>query len=157
MAVVLVLIVVSVPRLRGLALRENEADARATAQLLARTLAEHLAGGGAAPEMAQLLATPELASLSDAELLDGRVLRRHGYLFELTRLFAPADATWGAGERGLDAVRAWPWAHGRTGRRGYLVLADGTRLEHPNHPPRWQGLAGAGVAPLEIPGWTVDR
>ncbi|HEX6882575.1 MAG TPA: hypothetical protein VF530_04285 [Planctomycetota bacterium] len=158
LAVVAVLVVVSVPRLRGLALQENLADARATAQVLARALVERDASASVALD--ELLRSAPLDSLSDAELLaDGRLLRRHGYLFELTRLFAPADATWGGSEaeRGLPAVRAWPWAHGRTGTKAYLVLSDGTRLEHPNDPPRWQGLSGAGAAPLEVPGWRVAR
>jgi len=160
LAVVAVLVVVSVPRLRGLALQENLADARATAQVLAHALAEHEADAGASVGLDELLASAPLDSLSDAEILaEGRLLRRHGYLFELTRLFAPADATWGGpeAERGLAAVRAWPWAHGRTGTKAYLILADGTRLEHPNDPPRWQGLGGAGATPLEVPGWRVAR
>lgn len=160
LAVVAVLIVVSVPRLRGLALQENLADARATAQVLARAWAERDPDSGASVGLEELLGSAPLDSLSDAEILaEGRLLRRHGYLFELTRLFAPADATWGGpeAERGLPAVRAWPWAHGRTGTKAYLVLSDGTRLEHPNDPPRWQGLGGAGAPPLEVPGWRVAR
>lgn len=157
LAVVAVLVVVSVPRLRGLALQENLADARATALVLARALAERDGGPSSSVRLEELLS---LAPLSDAELLaDGRLLRRHGYLFELTRLFAPADSSWGgpAAEQGLAAVRAWPWAHGRTGTKAYLVLADGTRLEHANDPPRWQGPGAAGAAPLEVPGWRVAR
>src|SRR5262245_51531649 len=87
LAVVAVLIVVSVPRLRGLALQENEGDARGTAQALARALAALEARPSRPPRLADLLETGELRGLGDVELLaGGRVLRRHGYLFEITCL-----------------------------------------------------------------------
>lgn len=159
LAVVAVLIVVSLPRLRGLAVQENEGDARATAQLLAGALGEPPSQGGPVPKIADLLRRPELLSLSDAELFaDGRVLRRHGYLFEVAH-FSPPAARPGALEAlpGCPAIRAWPWAHGRTGIAAYVVAADGTSLEHENQPPLWQGPEAAGSALLDPGGWRAHR
>jgi hypothetical protein len=87
-AIVSVLVFVSVPRLRGMALHENELDARATAQALARNLSAEEAHLCGAPTIASLLRADELSrQLADVELLEGgRLLRRHGYVFEVVAL-----------------------------------------------------------------------
>ena len=93
LAVVSVLIVVSVPRLRGLAVQENEGDARGTVQALARALAALDASPSRPPPLRELLGAGELRGFGDVELLaGGRVLRRHGYLFEVTYLSAGLEA-----------------------------------------------------------------
>jgi hypothetical protein len=157
LAVVAVLVVVSVPRLRALAVEENEVDACSTAQLLARALARSEPRGGA-PSLRELLGRPELSGVvADAELLArGRLLRRHGYLFEIIRLppafgLSAVPMALVCGETsvlsGLSAVRAWPWVHGSTGNAAFLVTVAGASLLHPNPEPHWQGLEAAG-APL---------
>ncbi len=84
-AIVAVLVVISLPRLRGLALQENEVDAQGTAQILARALPGLEAKACRKPSLRELLRSPELHGLGDAELLaGGSVMRRHGYLFEVT-------------------------------------------------------------------------
>lgn len=161
-AVVVVLVVVSVPRLQDLARQENEADARATAQLLARALGSFPAPF--APTMRELVRRPELSGgLLDAELLQrGALLRRHGYLFEVTQL-APSMSLPAAplalisGETGvlksMPAIRAWPWRHGSSGELAFLVTAAGASLLHPNSEPRWHGLESAGMVVDELKGW----
>jgi len=161
-AIVAVLVVISVPRLQDLAKHENEADARVTAQILARALNSLPAAGE--PSMRALVRRPELSGgLSDAELLQrGALLRRHGYLFEVTRL-APrlslpaAPLSLLSGEKGVLgsvlAIRAWPWAHGSSGEAAFLVTASGASLRHPNSVLRWHGLESAGVVVDELSGW----
>jgi hypothetical protein len=123
-AVALVVLLVSLPRLRDLALRENEADAA----WLARRLGE-LSVQDEAPTLGELFGRQgSLRRLAeDAELIEGgRVLRRHGYLFELL-----------PGPR--RAVRAWPWEAGRTGRVALLWTPEVGLVGHPNHDGRWSG------------------
>jgi hypothetical protein len=161
-AIVAVLVVISVPRLQDLAKHENEADARTTALLLARTLGSLPAEEE--PSMRDLVRRTELAGgLSDAELLRrGALLRRHGYLFEVTRL-APSLSLPAlpmallSGEKGalksMLAIRAWPWAHGSSGEMAVLATAAGACLLHPNSAPRWHGLESAGELVDELTGW----
>jgi hypothetical protein len=166
LAVAAVLVVVSLPRLRGLALAENEAEARATTQLFAQALRSEAGADGRLPSWRELLRRPELAGvLADGELVaQGRLLRRHGYLFELTRL-APslsvpsAPCALLAGARGglcsMLAVHAWPWSHGATGEAAFLATAGGAELVHPNEEPRWQGLEAAGRDLGTLQGWSA--
>jgi hypothetical protein len=134
LSIVVVVVVVSIPRLRGFAVRENELDAIH----MLRALAMQPAPGGheqAGNDLAQLVARdPALQRrLEDIECLgDGR-LRRHGYLFDMTML-----------RPGEPMLRAWPWNHGQTGRgafvwtpqRGLLgtTNVDG-RFSGPENPP----------------------
>jgi len=126
-AVGIVVLLVSLPRLREFALRENEADAR---RLTAR-LGELCDRAQAAPprDLGALLASEQLLleRLDDADwLADGAVLRRHGYLFGL----APDG----------QSIVAWPWEHGRTGVSAYRSSRE--KLEgHPNSGGAWSGLA----------------
>jgi len=166
LAIAAVVLVVSVPRLRGIALLENEADAVGTAQLLARALQALDAKPRSSPSMRELLRRPELRGLDDAELLaEGRVLRRHGYLFEVTCLSpavtapaAPACILSGepAALCGLLAIRAWPWEHGTTGLAAFLATQKGGRLVHPNTAPGWEGLGAAGATLVSPEGWRPD-
>jgi len=162
-AVAAVLIVVSIPRLRGMAQQENEVDACATTRLLAFALRAY--GEERAPTLSDLLHMPQLAGLrADAELLErGRLLRRHGYLFELSRLtpgvaFTAAPLTPLAtpgGAPGLPhAVRAWPWEHGFTGRACFLATDSGATLRHANTGAHCEGTRGAGEGCIPLEGWT---
>lgn len=128
-AVVAVVVLVSLPRLRDFALHENETDAVS----LTRTLSRAIEGQG--PErpatIGQLLTSDEdlQRRLLDADLLEeGRLLRRHGYLFDLCEL-----------EAGGVAVRAWPWNYGQTGLGAFVVLPDGRGLGHANEDRAWSG------------------
>lgn len=163
LAVVSVLVVVSVPHLSEIALQENEADARGTAQILAGALQALDAKPRYQPSMRELLRFPELRTLGDAELVAGdAVLRRHGYLFEVTCLSpgvtapsAPAALLSGESDAlgAILAIRAWPWAHGTTGVAAFLATQEGGRLEHPNAVPHWEGLASAGSQLASLEGW----
>lgn len=144
-AVAAVLVAVSLPRLRGIALQENEVDARAMALLLGLELGR-LPAVGAPPAIEDLVqSSKEVRALADVELLEeGILLRRHGYLFELSRLptslwLAYAFLT-PAGDRSRVAVRAWPWKHGATGGAAFLVTGAGRIYVHPNSPPLWEGM-----------------
>jgi hypothetical protein len=114
--VALIVALVSLPQLRALGVRENEADARRTLEILAGALAR----APQLPDLAQLAAQPPNAAreLADLEVLpDGR-LRRHGYLFDLIAL-----------PDGTRVLRAWPWQTGRTGAHAFAHLAGHGLLE----------------------------
>jgi len=170
LAVVAVLVVVSVPRLRCMALDENEVDARATAEILARSLRALEAsgtrpGGGRSPvTLKELLRRSDLQGhLTDAEVLEGGLLlRRRGYLFEVTQLSpglslpGATSAVLGGGKgtvRTVPAVRAWPWAYEGTGRSSFLALPGGAILVHANPGGRWQGAASARTSLGVLDGW----
>ena len=153
-AIVSVLVFVSLPRLRTMALHENELDARATALALARELPLHDEDSRAVPAIATLLRVNELSrQLADSELLDGgRRLRRHGYVFEVVRLPEEPLVLAGFGLARLAMARpgpaarlgvlAWPWRHGRTGSAALLATREAL-WEHENVPVRWEGPAPA--------------
>lgn len=189
LAVVSVLVFVSLPRLRSFAQHENEVDARATVRLLAEQLEvwwqEHggadgpwgaggFVGPGASallPTVADLMRSPEVEhALSDSDFArDGRVLRRHGYVFTVVLLDErPVDAEPASGvvrAAGGPAiplgVQAWPWRFGHSGRASLLGTADGLVFRHPNTGARWNGLpnepAGADPAPWSWEGWGQPR
>jgi hypothetical protein len=128
-AVALVVLLVSLPRLRDLALRENESDAL----WLTRRLSE-LATAREPRSVQELLeAAPDLRrQIDDAQYLEGgRLLRRHGYAFEV--LEQPGAA------QGSLAVRAWPWRAGRTGGAAFVWTASGGLLGSANRAGRWSG------------------
>lgn len=163
LAVVAVLVVVSLPRLRGLALQENEVDAKSTARSLANALRELGSSPARKPALRELLRRPGLLGLGDSELLaGGQVMRRHGYLFEITCLpptitAASAPAALLGGEPaalcGLLAIRAWPWDHGTTGRVAFLVTQKGGTLAHPNSGAGWEGVEARGATLESLAGW----
>lgn len=142
-AVAVVVLLVSLPRLREFALRENESDART---LLARlgelcTRESPVQDGQLATLTEVLARAPQLAArLDDAEWLQGgAVLRRHGYLFEL-EASAPTPV-----------IRAWPWEHGRTGCSAFRWRM-GALEGHPNPTGEWSGMA-SGEAELSPAEW----
>ena len=131
-AIVVVVLVVSLPRLHCLALHQNERDAMQALRLF----------GGNLHAMERDLTLPTLLEengelehrLDDIETLeDGRLLRRHGYLFDLTR-----------DENGAPQIRAWPWSSGETGLGAFIYTADGLQ-GHPNGEGHWSGPEAAPV------------
>ncbi len=133
------MLLVSLPRLREFALRENETDARTLVTRLGEVCAREKHAGS----LAQALELePQLvARLDDAEWLDhGRVLRRHGYLFELDASRTPAR------------VVAWPWEHGRTGFRAFRWEAGALEI-HSNRAGAWSGTEASPRADAPGDGW----
>lgn len=145
-AVIAVLAAVTLTRLELFAVYENERDAlRLLAQIGQRlerlpnaeqgaSLAAVLQPDPEAPASAALL-----RAAGDAAWLDaGRVLRWHGYLFELE-----VEARDAAAAPGAARIKAWPWQHGRTGVAAYAFDPRLGLLGHPNRagePGPWSGL-----------------
>jgi hypothetical protein len=146
-AILAVLVFVSIPRLRSLAQQENEADAHGTLELFRGALPVLAAER---PLAARPLSIAELADsetiahgLSDGEFLDqGRILRRHGYLFRVVDV-APLP------QRG---VLAWPWKHAATGRSAFLLTPAGRILQHANVPRLWDGPE-VSTTSVDVSGW----
>jgi hypothetical protein len=100
---------VSLPRLRGIAIHENELDALRALELFSReldTAKPPACIGELLPEGSGL--SRRLADVST--LADGALALRHGYLFELRR-----------GSDGEQLVCAWPWRHGSTGLATFVA------------------------------------
>lgn len=136
-AVVLVVGLVSLPKLRDFALQENEADAMRLMRRL-ETAVDRLPAEGRPTNVEELVAAmlPPERSLQDAEFLDGgRVLRRRGYLFQWT----PSD-------RGPGSLRAWPWQWRHTGLGAFYIEPGHRALAHGNDGGLWSGL-GKGPFP----------
>jgi hypothetical protein len=116
--VALVVFLVSLPRLREFALRENELDALHALRVLsedALARPDALATGDLG---ALLAASPDhRVRLEDVEVLEGGRLRCHGYLF------AAAIA-----EAGRPVLVAWPWEHGSTGLAAFAIEPGGETL-----------------------------
>jgi len=145
--VALVVVLVSLPCLKSLALRENELDAIRTLSLLGREFHHGERNPPAADPrtLGQILAAdPALRKrLADAEIVaGGRMLLRHGYLFDLAR-----------GDIGPPTLRAWPWRHGSTGLGAFLATPRGELLGHPNGEARWSGPDAAPDAGLGAGDW----
>jgi len=147
-AVAGVVLLVSLPRLRDFALRENESDARQLVRRLVQLVEDPAAADGTPTAGELLRARPRLArELNDLEVLEGgRTLRRHGYLFEVVPAAGGSPA----------AVRAWPWKHGRTGRRAYLAVPGEGLYAHQNPEGRWTGERRPPPLPTE-PTWALDE
>ncbi len=129
-AVGVVVLVVSLPRLREFALRENEQDARLVVERLATLLASEVQAGERALNVeALVLKAPGYPrQFEDAEFLEGGTLmRRHGYLFEVG----------GAGDP--LPVRAWPWQHRRTGFSAYAWTRERELVGHANSDGSFSG------------------
>jgi hypothetical protein len=128
-AVGLVVLLVSLPRLRDLALRENESDAL----WLTRRLAELAAASEPGPVQQLVEGAPDLRrQLDDVAFLEGgRLLRRHGYAFEVLEQGQEPGAA--------PAVRAWPWHAGRTGGTAFVWTASAGLLGNANREGRWSG------------------
>ena len=118
----LVVVLVSLPRLRRFALRENELDAIALLAALGDDMGQYgegLRAGG----IAGLLAANERHEhrFDDLELLPGGLLRRHGYLFD-------AEET----QPGQWVLRGWPWSYGRTGLGSFAFSSEQGLIGHEN-------------------------
>lgn len=135
--IAIVVVLVSLPRLRRFALRENEVDAIAMLRILAADALAHREALGAGGLSALLAAsTDHRVRLEDVEVLgDGR-LRRHGYVFEAVR-----------GVDGRRVLLAWPWEHGRTGLGAFAVEPGGPVLGLPNEDGRISGPHNPPLAP----------
>jgi len=109
----LVVVLVSLPRLRRFALRENELDAIALLEDLGHDMAEFGEGLPASGIVALLAANPRHEDrFEDLEVLPGGLLRRHGYLFDAQER---TPGTW--------VLRAWPWGYGHTGLGSFVFSA----------------------------------
>lgn len=128
--IAIVVVLVSLPRLRRFALRENETDAIAMLRILAvDALAdrEALVAGGLSALLAA--STHHRVRLTDVEVLEDGRLRRHGYVFETVR-----DV------EGRPILLAWPWEHGTTGVAAFAVEPGGPVFGLPNADGRFSGL-----------------
>jgi hypothetical protein len=106
----LVVVLVSLPRLRRFALRENELDAIALLEDLGHDMAEFGEGLPAGGIVALLATNPRHEDrFEDLEVLPGGVLRRHGYLFDAQE-----------SRPGRWVLRAWPWGYGHTGLGSFV-------------------------------------
>ncbi|MBK7641812.1 MAG: hypothetical protein IPJ19_01970 [Planctomycetes bacterium] len=131
----LVVVLVSLPRLRRFALRENELDAIALLSSLGQDLDASALGLREGGLGGLLAANPRHESrFEDLELLSGGRLRRHGYLFDAQQL-----------ETGEWVLRGWPWEHGRTGLGSFVYLPgaglygnanEDAASDGPTRPPR---------------------
>lgn len=128
-AVGVVVLVVSLPRLRDFALRENEEDARLVVERLATILSGEVQAAERRNVEELVRTVPGFPrQFEDAEFLDGGArMRRHGYLFEVG---AAADGT---------LVRAWPWQHRKTGFSAYAWTPEHRLVAHPNADGGWSG------------------
>ena len=136
LAIGLVVVLVSLPRLRRFAVRENETDAIHALKMLAadaEASPDALAAGGLGALLAASSSHQE--RFTDVELLEDGRLRRHGYLFDVVR-----------DEAGRACLRAWPWEHGRTGV-GAFVAGGGAVLGFENADGRYSGPASPPVPP----------
>lgn len=142
-----VVVLVSLPRLRRFALRENETDAISMLRMLAADADAHgdaLDDGGLSALLAA--STHHRIRLEDVEVLaDGR-LRRHGYVFEAVRE-----------PNGRRVLLAWPWEHGRSGLGAFAVEPGGPVLGLPNEDGRISGPEDPPPAPQRDAGapWRV--
>lgn len=145
LGILLLVVLVTLPRLRSLAIHENELDALRTLDVLG---GEVFAAEGARPErLGELFADASDDAallerrLADTRVLDdGRLLLRYGYLFELVE-----------GPRG-PGVRAWPVEQGRTGQGAFWLGADLSLCGDANREARWSGPSRP-PSPAEVGDW----
>lgn len=150
-----VLATVSLARLHVFAVHQNERDALFLLERLAErmpledpsdsgsvrlesSLADPIQRAGL--DLRGLLQSPtdDFERLGDLRwLAAGRVLHRHGYLFDLV-------GTKGAGENTLAdfRLRAWPQRHGRTGIAAFAWCSERGLTGDPNRTAQWDGLEG---------------
>jgi hypothetical protein len=124
-----VVVLVSLPKLRRFALHENESDAIRAVRMLGDVALDHEDLFTAGRLAALVDAVPgRRAHLEDLETLPDGKLRRHGYVFE-----------WIEGMEGGTAIVAWPWEHGRTGVAVFAVVPGGPVLGLANADGRYGG------------------
>jgi hypothetical protein len=124
----LVVVLVSLPRLRRFALRENETDAAHMLRVLWNEAETQ--GVTLHPGVLGALFGPGTGLQNrseDVELLDDGRLRRHGYLFETSH--------------GRTFIGAWPWEHGRTGLGAFSISSERGVLGHENQDGTFSGPA----------------
>lgn len=129
LAIGVLVVLVSLPRLRRFALRENEIDAIRALSLLAGDALESreaLQQGGLPALLAA--STRHQTRLEDVEILEGGRLRRHGYLLDVIEV-APGD--W--------RLRAWPWNYGQTGLGAFIVAPGGAVMGDANREGLFSG------------------
>jgi len=144
-AVGIVVVLVSLPRLRSFALHDNAQDARSMMDVLGDAVFAAQAGGPL--ELGAFFdSRPDLDHrLRDAEpLQEGRLLRRHGYLFDLAR--TPG---------GRRLLRGWPWEHGHTGMPAYTRVEGGPVVTLPNTAGRYSGALPPPIVPI-VPAVAVE-
>jgi len=118
----LVVVLVSLPRLRRFALRENETDAAHMLRILWNEAETQ--GVTLHPGVLGALFGPGTGLQNrseDLEVLDDGRLRRHGYLFDVIET-----------ARGETFISAWPWEYGRTGLGAYSISGERGLLGHEN-------------------------
>jgi len=129
LGILLLVVLVTLPRLRSMAIQENELDAMRTLGVLG---GEVFAAEKASPERLGQLFEGESAldrRLADTRVTaDGRLLERYGYLFELVE-----------SEDG-PCLRAWPVEEGRTGQGAFWLDADLGLRGDANQGSQWSGL-----------------
>jgi hypothetical protein len=124
-----VVVLVSLPKLRRFALHENESDAIHAVRVLGDDALEHEELFAAGRLAALVDAVPgRRRQLEDLETLPDGKLRRHGYVFE-----------WIEGQDGGTAIVAWPWEHGRTGVEVFAIVPGGPVLGLSNADGRYGG------------------
>jgi hypothetical protein len=144
--VALVVVLVSLPLLQSVALKENEVDALRALKLLGAALQGpevHAADGSPRGPALSALVGPDSSlgkRLPDSRLLnEGRLMLHHGYLFELV----PES-------EGTQRLRAWPMSHGETGLGVFLWDGSGEIIGHNNSEARWSG-------PDAAPDWPTQE
>ncbi len=145
-ALAVAVVAVTIPRLRAMAMRANERDARAALGWLGAELAA-LPPASLQTELAGILSRLPVASrrFSDARVLASGGLVHHGYVFRSAR-----DAT------GAPRLLAWPCQAGRTGEHAYAWDA-GALFANANRPVAWSGVEHAlplDVDPRRSAGWS---
>jgi hypothetical protein len=127
--IALVVVLVSLPRLRHFALRENETDAIRALRLFSEDALAH-PDALAKWNLADLLSASSVhrARLEDVEVLEDGRLRCHGYLFAAA-----------LGSSGRPWILAWPWEHGRTGLAAFAIEPGGDLLGSLNEDGRFSG------------------
>ena len=128
LGILLLVVLVTLPRLRSMAIHENELDALRTLGVLG---GEVFAADAERPaRLGELFAKDEDLDrrLADTDVLDeGRLLVRYGYLFELVE-----------GPEG-PGVRAWPVERGRTGQGAFWLDHRLGLHGDANRATRWSG------------------
>ncbi len=146
LAVLMVVVLVSLPRLRSFGLHDNETDALQTLLGLGKAVqaAEMLE---VRPALLDLAAADETlaatvrgarrldASANSAELLSGDRFLLHGYVFQ-----------WQVSD-GQSVLLAWPWNVGSTGRGVFAWTGTGMLYGHANRLGLWTGPGAAPTWP----------
>ena len=127
-AVGALLFLVSVPRVHQLAVQDNERDALSAIRALAQ---EAFSSGLSASPTSEELSASLSSRLKDVRFdPTSKVIRRHGYLFEVVR-----------GEPGSEFARAWPARFGETGANAFILRPDGAIMIHSNETAGWSGFS----------------